>query len=77
MILKKITTTVFAVQIISSILFAQNKIGFVQSDRIRTELEEFKEAESQLQLVLRQANMKYQTMAIELIALDKLLKLNG
>jgi outer membrane protein len=65
-ILKKITTTVFAVQIISSILFAQNKIGFVQSDRIRTELEEFKEAESQLQLVLRQANMKYQTMAIEL-----------
>ena len=45
MILRKITTTVFAVQILSSILFAQNKIGFVQSDRIRSEYEEFKDAE--------------------------------
>ena len=56
---------VFILQIISSLLFAQ-KIGFVQSDRIRTELEEFKDAEAQLQLVLRQANMQYQSMAVEL-----------
>ena len=46
MIPRKITATIFAVQIISSILFAQNKIGFVQSDRIRSEYEEFKDAEA-------------------------------
>ncbi len=65
MIPRKITMAVFILQIISSLLFAQ-KIGFVQSDRIRTELEEFKDAEAQLQLVLRQANMQYQSMAVEL-----------
>ena len=30
--------------------FAQIQIGFVQSERIRAEYEEFKEAESELQL---------------------------
>ena len=30
--------------------FAQIEIGFVQSERIRAEYEEFKEAESELQL---------------------------
>ena len=67
MIPRKITATIFAVQIISSILFAQNKIGFVQSDRIRSEYEEFKDAESQLQLEYRQVNMRYNSMIVEVI----------
>ena len=66
MILRKITTAVFVVQIVSSILFAQNKIGFVQSDRIRAEYEEFKDAESQLQLEYRQVNIQYNSMIVEL-----------
>ena len=66
MILKKITTAVFVVQIVSSMLFAQNKIGFVQSDRIRAEYEEFKDAESQLQLEYRQVNIQYNSMIVEL-----------
>ena len=66
MIPRKITATIFAVQIISSILFAQNKIGFVQSDRIRSEYEEFKDAEAQLQLEYRQVNMRYNSMIVEL-----------
>ena len=41
------------------ILVAQNKIGFVQSDRIRAEYEEFKDAEAQLQLEYRQVNAQY------------------
>ena len=53
MVLKKITMVAFSLQIISSVLFAQNKIGFVQSDRIRAEYEEFKDAEAQLQLEYR------------------------
>ena len=66
MILRKITTAVFVVQIVSSMLFAQNKIGFVQSDRIRAEYEEFKDAESQLQLEYRQVNIQYNSMIVEL-----------
>ena len=66
MILRKITIAVFALQIVSSILFAQNKIGFVQSDRIRSEYEEFKDAESQLQLEYRQVNIQYNSMIVEL-----------
>ena len=56
----------FSLQIISSVLFAQNKIGFVQSDRIRAEYEEFKDAEAQLQLEYRQVNMRFNAMAVEL-----------
>ena len=66
MILRKITTAVFVVQIVSSMLFAKNKIGFVQSDRIRAEYEEFKDAESQLQLEYRQVNIQYNSMIVEL-----------
>ena len=66
MILRKITTAVLVVQIVSSLLSAQNKIGFVQSDRIRAEYEEFKDAESQLQLEYRQVNIQYNSMIVEL-----------
>ena len=48
------------------ILNAQNKIGFVQSDRIRAEYEEFKDAEAQLQLEYRQVNTQYNMMVMEL-----------
>ena len=64
MVLKKITMVAFSLQIISSVLFAQNKIGFVQSDRIRAEYEEFKDAEAQLQLEYRQVNMIFNAMAV-------------
>ena len=63
---KKITTVIFALQIFISVLFAQNKIGFVQSDRIRSEYEEFKDAEAQLQMEYRQVNMRYNSMIVEL-----------
>ena len=35
---------------LTSVTSAQLKIGYILSERIRTEYEEFKEAESQLQL---------------------------
>ncbi len=63
---KKITTVIFALQIFISVLFAQNKIGFVQSDRIRSEYEEFKDAEAQLQMEYRQVNMRYNSMIVQL-----------
>ena len=47
-------------------LIAQNKNGFVQSDRIRAEYEEFKDAEAQLQLEYRQVNTQYNMMVMEL-----------
>ena len=37
----------------ASMVSAQLKIGYILSERIRTEYEEFKEAESQLQLEYR------------------------
>ena len=47
-------------------IFSQSKIGFVQSDRIRAELEEFKDAEAQLQMEYRQVNMRYNSMIVQL-----------
>ena len=47
-------------------IFSQSKIGFVQSDRIRAELEEFKDAESQLQMEFRKVQFEYQTMLMSL-----------
>ena len=52
-------------------VFSQNKIGFVQSDRIRAEYEEFKDAEAQLQLEYRQVNVQYNTMIVELDSIKK------
>ena len=39
---------------LSTFILSQNKFGFVQSDRIRAEYEEFKEAEGQLMLEYQQ-----------------------
>ena len=47
-------------------IFPQSKIGFVQSDRIRAEFEEFKDAESQLQMEFRKVQFEYQTMLMSL-----------
>ena len=47
-------------------IFSQSKIGFVQSDRIRSEFEEFKDAESQLQMEFRKVQFEYQTMLMSL-----------
>ena len=52
-------------------IIAQNKIGFVQSDRIRAEYEEFKDAEAQLQLEYRQVNAQYNLMVVELDSIRK------
>ena len=59
MIRHKIKTISIAAMMMSALLMAQNKIGFVQSDRIRAEYEEFKDAEAQLQLEYRQVNAQY------------------
>ena len=66
MIRKTITTVGIIAMILPILLTAQNKIGFVQSDRIRAEYEEFKDAEAQLQLEYRQVNMQYNKMVVEL-----------
>ena len=39
-----------AALMLPTFILSQNKFGFVQSDRIRAEYEEFKEAEGQLML---------------------------
>ena len=52
-------------------IFSQSKIGFVQSDRIRAELEEFKDAESQLQMEFRKVQFEYQTMLMSLDSMKK------
>ena len=66
MIRHKIKTISIAAMMMSALLMAQNKIGFVQSDRIRAEYEEFKDAEAQLQLEYRQVNAQYNMMVVEL-----------
>ena len=45
---------------------AQLKIGYILSERIRTEFEEFKEAESQLQLEYRKVQFEFDQMALKL-----------
>ncbi|MFH1851007.1 MAG: OmpH family outer membrane protein [Candidatus Neomarinimicrobiota bacterium] len=50
---------------------AQIKIGYVQSERIRAEYEEFRDAESQLQLDFRKVQFEYQAMLIKLDSLKQ------
>ena len=66
MIRKTITIVGIMATMLPLMLVAQNKIGFVQSDRIRAEYEEFKDAEAQLQLEYRQVNAQYNKMVVEL-----------
>jgi len=52
-------------------LFGQLKVGYVASDRIRLEYEEFKESESQLQLDFQKIQFEYQEMLKELDSLNQ------
>lgn len=51
--------------------FGQIKVGFVQSDRIRAEYEEFKKAEGELQLEFRKVQYEFQTMTDRLDSLRR------
>ena len=53
------------------ILLGQLKVGYVASDRIRLEYEEFKESESQLQLDFQKIQFEYQGMLKELDSLKQ------
>ena len=66
---KHILTLIITAAMLTSTLFGEIKIGFVQSDRIRAEYEEFSDAESQLQMEFRKVQMEYQ---IQLMELDSL-----
>jgi len=63
---KAITLFGFALLLLPVTISAQVKIGFVQSDRIRAEYEEFKDAESQLQLEYQKVNLEYNKMVAQL-----------
>ena len=70
--IRRIITTISLVTILLPIMvIAQNKIGFVQSERIRGEYEEFKDAEAQLQLEYQQANAQFSMMMVELDSIKK------
>ncbi len=47
------------------------KIGYVQSERIRAEYEEFQDAESQLQMDFQKVQFEYQSMALKLDSLKQ------
>ena len=51
--------------------YAQLKIGYVLSERIRTEYEEFKEAESELQLDYRKVQFEFDQMVVKLDSLKQ------
>ena len=71
MIRKIITFISLLIIMLPITMIAQNNIGFVQSDRIRAEYEEFKDAEAQLQLEYRQVNAQYNIMIVELDSIKK------
>ena len=50
---------------------AELKIGYIQSERIRTEYEEFTEAESQLQMEYQKVQVEYEKMLLQLDSLNK------
>ena len=58
-IMKRITILCVILTSMSASLSAQLKIGYILSERIRGEYEEFKEAESQLQLEYRKVQFEF------------------
>ncbi len=50
---------------------AQLKIGYIQSERIRTEYEDFTEAEAQLQIEYQKVQAEYEQMLLQLDSLNK------
>ena len=70
--IKKIKVNlVFCFFIVPVLLLGQLKVGYVSSDRIRLEYEEFKESESQLQLEFQKVQFEYQEMIRELDSLKQ------
>ena len=63
--------TLISIVLFPMILFGQLKVGYVASDRIRLEYEEFKESESQLQLDFQKIQFEYQEMVKELDSLKQ------
>ena len=51
--------------------YSQLKIGYIQSERIRTEYEYFTEAESQLQMEYQKVQTEYEKMILQLDSLNK------
>ena len=65
--LKQVKIALLTVSVMLPMLLSgQNKIGYIASERVRSEFEEFKEAESQLQLEFRKVQEEYQVMLTEL-----------
>tara|TARA_B100000214_G_C23951184_1_gene620566 strand:- start:1035 stop:1559 length:525 start_codon:yes stop_codon:yes gene_type:complete len=54
-----------------SVSNAQLKIGYIQSERIRTEYEDFTEAEGQLQMEYQKVQAEYEQMLLQLDSLNK------
>lgn len=55
----------------TSIASAELTIGYILSERIRTEFEEFKEAESQLQLEYRKVQFEFDQMVMKMDSLKQ------
>ena len=55
----------------ASMVSAQLKIGYILSERIRTEYEEFQEAESQLQLEYRKVQFEFDKMVLKMDSLKQ------
>lgn len=66
----------------SAPIMAQMKLGYIQSERIRAEFDEFKEAEAQLQLEYQKIDFEYKTMMadrdslVEMYEVQKLMALD-
>jgi len=55
----------------SSFVMGQLKIGYILSERVRTEYEEFQEAESQLQLEYRKVQTEFDQMVMKMDSLKQ------
>lgn len=70
--LKRVNITFLtAFLLLPMFLIGQNKIGYIASERVRAEFEEFQEAETQLQLDYRKVQEEYQIMLVELDSLKQ------
>ena len=67
----KVYKKIVILLLLIGVSFAQEKIGVVFSEKIRLDIEEFKEVEQQLQLDLQVIQKEYQTMATELDSMVK------
>lgn len=63
--------TLFLGILVPALGIGQLKVGFVQSDRIRAEYEEFRKAEGELQLEFRKVQYEFQTMTDRLDSLRR------